>query len=139
MERHNHKWSSESYLKPFKPTTDQDWKTVKNNFYVPTWWEPVWENHSSETIISSSVDSLYGKITQVEQVPLMRSQVVWEDHSSGTSFPDKKTACLRKLIKRIIHHSSSASVNYSQMSIISIKATGKCVVYKLRSIVITSF
>ena len=60
------------------------------------WWQNVWENHSRGTIISSSVDSLSGKISQVEQVPLIRRQFLWENHSSWTSSLDKETHCLRK-------------------------------------------
>ena len=74
------------------------------------------------------------EINQLEQVPLIKRQIVWENQSSGTSSPDKETPCLRKSIKRIHYHASSPPVIYSQMSIISIKAKEKCIVYKLRSL-----
>ena len=79
------------------------------------------------------------KITQVEQVPLIRRQIVWEIHSSGTSYPDKEKACLRKSIQRINYHPSSPPVNYSQMSILSKTGTEKCIVYKVRSLLVESF
>ena len=66
-------------------------------------------------------------------------QLVWEKHSSGTSYPDKQIACLRKSVKRINYHPSSPPVIYIQMSIISIRGTEKCIVYKLRSLVVKSF
>ena len=53
--------------------TENQKKTI---FYLPMWWQRVWENHSRRTLISSSVYSLSGKITQVEQVPLIRRQLV---------------------------------------------------------------
>ena len=66
-------------------------------------------------------------------------QLVCENHSSGTSSPDKETACLRKSIERINYHPSSPSVSCSQMSIISIKGTEKCIVYKLSRLVVQRF
>ena len=76
------------------------------------------------------------KITEVEQVPRIMRQPVWENQSSGTIFPDNETACLKKSIKRINYHPGSPPVIYSPMSIISIKGTEKCIVYKLRDLVV---
>ena len=105
MESYSHKWSCQSFLSSFKLTPDQDQKSIKKPF------------------ISSWGDSLSEKIDQVEQVPLMRRQLVRENQSSGTSSPDKETACLRKPIKRINYHLCSPAVFYSQMSTISMKET----------------
>ena len=46
---------------------------------------------------------------------------------------------MEKSIKRINYHPSSPPVIYSQMSISSIKAREKCIVYKLRSLVVKNF
>ena len=83
-------------------------------------------------------------------------QLVWENHSGGTSSPDKDTACLgkslkrnkfldkvtaclRKSIKRINYHLSSPPVIYNEMSIISMKGTEKCIGYKIRSLAVQNF
>ena len=86
------------------------------------WWQLVWENHSSGKIISSGVDNLSGRVTEVEHVPR-----------------DKETACLRKPFNWINYHSSSPPVFCSQLSIISLKRTEKRNVYKIRSLVVQSF
>ena len=57
------------------------------------------KNQRKITFIYPCGDKFYVKITQVEQVPLIRRQPVWENHSSGTGSPDKETACLGKSLE----------------------------------------
>ena len=102
------------------------------------------------------VTTCLGKSLRWNNYLLKCRQVVWENHSSGTSSPDKKTACLgnslkrnkfadketaylRNSIKRINYHPTSPPVIYSQMSINSTEGTEKCIVYKLRSLLVKIF
>ena len=102
------------------------------------------------------VTTCLGKSLTWNNYILQCRQLVWENHSKGTSFPDKETAylgeslqvnkfpdketaCLRESIKRINYHPSSPPVIYSQMSIISIEGIEKCIVYKIRNLVVQNF
>ena len=117
-------------------------KGTVNNFFILSNRQPIkTKNQLKISFISPCGDNLSGKVTYVEHLSphLKCRQIVSENHSSGTSSPDKETACLRKSIKRINYHPSSPLVIYSRMSINSIKGTEKCTVYKLRSLLVKSF
>ena len=107
----------------------KDHKRADNHFFILSNRQLIKnKNHLKIFFIPPCGDNLSGKSLTWNNYLLKCRQLVWENHLSGTSSPDEETACLRKSIKWINYHPSSSPVIYSQMSIISIKGTEKCIV-----------
>ena len=132
-------------------------KGTVNHFFILSNRQPIkTKNQLKISFISPCGDKLSRKFTYVDVHLLKCRQIVWENHSSGTSSPDKETtylgksikwnkfadkeiACLRKQNQANQLSSKFPLVIYSRMSIISIKGTEKYFGYKLHSLLVKCF